>query len=79
MSRRLTKSRLTLDKVNRIMKYNNENNHELKVLFGGRLVDLCVCLCIPLSGEGQPDESDGSSRDGQEVDRGAMASSSSNT
>lgn len=38
-----------------------------------------VFACLPVSGEGQPDESDGSSRDGQEAERGAMASSSSNT
>lgn len=36
-------------------------------------------MCIPVSGEEVPDESDASSKDRQEVDGGAMASSSSNT
>lgn len=40
---------------------------------------MVVCVCLPVSGEGHPDESAASSRDGQEVERGAMASSSSNT
>lgn len=35
-------------------------------------------VCLPVSGEVQLDESDGSSIDGEEVERGAMASSSSN-
>lgn len=34
---------------------------------------------LPVSGERPPDESDASSRDGQEVERGAMASSWSKT
>lgn len=34
---------------------------------------------LPVSSEGQEEESDGSSIDRQEVERGAMASSSSNT
>lgn len=36
-------------------------------------------MCVPVLGERLPDESDTSSRDGQEVDRGAMASSCSKT